>query len=595
MTHPTYQQQSWSLSDLYPALEAQEIEHAIEQARALTKDLEAVRPQLVPEMSTNTFLSVLQAYEQWERLLSRLQAFGYLSFAADTQDQRVQSYLARVRQLGADLENRTLFLKLWWKDLGDAAAERLLAGSGDYRYWLESLRRERPYTLAENEEKIVNLKDVNGSQALLTLYESMTNRYTFQLEVDDERRELTLGELQVYYRHPDPNLRAAAYQELFRVYSQDGPILGQLYQYRVRDWRSEHIELRGFSAPVAVRNLANNIPDEVVDTLLEVCQANNHLFHRYFRLKARWLGVDRLRRYDIYAPVVASDKRYSFDEAVNLVLDSLRAFEPRVAESARRVFDEEHMDSEIRKGKTSGAFCATVSPDLTPWVLQSYQGRPDDVATMAHELGHAIHAMLAGHHSALTHHPSLPLAETASTFAEMLLIDRILAEDPDPDVERDLLFRQMDDAYATIMRQAYFALFERDAHERVHHGAVIDELCQLYLEQLQAQFGDSLTLSDDFRYEWLVIPHIFSTPFYVYAYSFGQLLVLSLYQQYRQEGEAFKPRYLEILAAGGSDSPALILQRAGIDIRSPDFWQGGFDVVADLLTKLEALPVAHGR
>jgi oligoendopeptidase F len=595
MTHPTYQQQSWSLSDLYPALDSPAIERGVEQARALTEKLEAVRPQLAPEMSMDTFLSVLQAYEQWQRLLSRLLAFGYLSFAADTQDQRAQSYLARVRQLGADVENRTLFLKLWWQDVDDAAAERLLAGSGDYRYWLESLRRERPYTLAENEEKIINLKDVNGAQAILTLYQSMTNRYTFPLEVDGERRELTRGELQVYYRHPDANLRAAAYQELYRVYSQDAPILGQLYQYRVRDWRSEHVALRGFSAPVAVRNLANDIPDEVVDTLLEVCQANNHLFHSYFRLKARWLGVERLRRYDIYAPVVASDKRYSFDEAVRLVLNSMREFEPRVAELARRVFDEEHMDSEIRKGKTSGAFCATVSPDLTPWVLQSYQGRPDDVATLAHELGHAIHSMLAGHHSALTHHPSLPLAETASTFAEMLLIDRILAEDPDPDVERDLLFRQMDDAYATIMRQAYFALFEREAHERVHQGAVVDELCQLYLEQLQAQFGDAVTLSDDFRYEWLVIPHIFSTPFYVYAYSFGQLLVLSLYQQYRQEGEAFKPRYLEILAAGGSDSPALILQRAGIDIRAADFWQGGFDVVADLLAKLEALPVANGR
>jgi oligoendopeptidase F len=594
MTDPTYEQQAWSLAELYPALESPELEHAIKEARGLTEEIEATRPKLEPEISPDTFLSLMQTYERWERLLSRLQYFGYLSFAADTQDQRVQSFLAQVRQLAADLENRTLFLKLWWKNLDDPIAARLLATSGEYRYWLETLRRERPYTLSESEEKIVNLKDVNGSQALLTLYQSITNRYTFWLEVDGERRQLTRGELQVYYRHPDPDLRAAAFQELNRVYAQDAPILGQLYQYRVRDWRSESVELRGFSSPIAVRNLANDIPDEVVDTLLEVCQANNRLFHRYFLLKARWLGVERLRRYDLYAPVVVSDQSYSFDQAVRLVLASLGEFHPRVAELARRVFDERHIDSEVRQGKSSGAFCATVSPDLTPWVLQSYQGRPDDVATLAHEIGHAIHSMLASHHNILNQHASLPLAETSSTFAEMLLIDRILADKPGPAVERDLLFRQMDDAYATIMRQAYFALFERQAHDRVHQGAPIDELSQLYLEQLQEQFGDAMVVSDDFQYEWLAIPHIFSTPFYVYAYSFGQLLVLSLYQQYRQEGETFKPRYLEILAAGGSDSPAAILQRAGIDIWSADFWQGGFDVVADLLAKLEALPVEGG-
>jgi oligoendopeptidase F len=211
---------------------------------------------------------------------------------------------------------------------------------------------------------------------------------------------------------------------------------------------------------------------------------------------------------------------------------------------------------------------------------------------MAHELGHAVHSMLAAHHNSLVQRPSLPLAETASTFGEMLLVDRILATDPDPGLQRDLLFRQMDDAYATILRQAYFALFERTAHARVAQGASVDDLSAYYLETLQEQFGDSLDLSDDFRHEWVAIPHIYSTPFYVYAYAFGQLLVLALYQQYRREGAAFKPRYLEILAAGGSDAPAQVLARAGIDISSADFWQGGFDVIADMLAQLEEIPVA---
>ena len=233
--------------------------------------------------------------------------------------------------------------------------------------------------------------------------------------------------------------------------------------------------------------------------------------------------------------------------------------------------------------------CATVEPDLTPWVLTNYQGQARDVGTLAHELGHAIHSLLAAEHTALTQGPSLPLAETASTFGEMLLLDHLLAMDPDPELERDILFRQMDDSYGTIMRQAYFALFERQAHEMIQQGASVDELSQAYHKNLSHQFGEALDLSGDYQFEWVIIPHFYHAPFYVYAYSFGKLLVLALYQQYRVQGEAFKPRYLEILAAGGSDSPMRILERAEIDVTSAAFWQGGFDVLNDALERLEAL------
>ncbi|MEA1977451.1 MAG: M3 family oligoendopeptidase, partial [Chloroflexota bacterium] len=408
---------------------------------------------------------------------------------------------------------------------------------------------------------------------------------------DGEEKELSREELTVYYRDPDPALREAAYKELYRVYNADGPILGQIYQAIVRDWRSEGVDLRGYSAPIALRNLANDIPDDVVETLLDVCRKNAPLFHRFFQLKARWLGVDRLRRYDIYAPVAQSEKTYSYNDAVAMVLESFRQFDPSMADLVQRVFDQDHIDSEVRKGKRSGAFCATVTPELTPWVLQSYNGTPRNVATMAHELGHAVHSMLAADHTKLTQHSSLPLAETASTFAEMLLVDHLLEIEDDPDVRRDILFGQMDDAYATIMRQAYFAMFERQAHERVHEGAAVDDLSGIYLDNLKDQFGDSLDLSEDFRFEWLAIPHFYFAPFYVYAYTFGQLLVLSLYKQYKEEGESFIPRYIDILAAGGSASPDEILTSAGIDMRKGAFWQGGFDVVKKSLEQLEAIEI----
>jgi oligoendopeptidase F len=230
-------------------------------------------------------------------------------------------------------------------------------------------------------------------------------------------------------------------------------------------------------------------------------------------------------------------------------------------------------------------------PSLIPWVHINYQGRADDVATMAHELGHAIHSMLAAGHSLFTFHASLPLAETASTFGEMMLVDSLMAKESDVAVRRDLLFRQMDDAYATILRQAYFALFERQAHELVQQGASVDDLANAYIANLGEQFGDALQVSDEYRWEWVTIPHIYHTPFYVYAYTFGQLLVFSLYEQFKVEGERFKPRYLKILSSGGSASPESILAQAGIDIRSAAFWQGGFNVIRGLVDQLEALPI----
>jgi oligoendopeptidase F len=475
--------------------------------------------------------------------------------------------------------------------LDDANARRLMAASGDYRYYLEAMRHFKPHTLSEAEEKVVNLKDVTGSSALINLYDSITNRYVFKVEVKGEVKELTRAQLQPLIQGPDPDLRARAYQELYRVYGEDGPILGQMYQTRARDWHNENILMRKFGTPMSVRNLANDVPDEAVNVLLDVTKKNSKIFQRYFRMKAKHVGIPsgKLRRYDVYAPVAKSDKSFEFGEAARMVLESFHAFEPRVGELAQRVFDQNHLDSEVRKGKQGGAFCASINPEITPYVLMNYTGRARDVATLAHELGHAIHAMLASHHSTFTFHSSLPLAETASTFGEMMLTEKLLAEETDDAVRRDILFKQMDDAFATILRQVYFAIFERDAHALVQKNASTDELCALYMENLKEEFGDSVELSEEFKWEWVSIPHIYHTPFYVYAYAFGQLLVFSLYQQFKAEGESFKPKYLKILSSGGAEAPERILAEAGIDIRSPQFWQGGFDVLGRMVEELEKL------
>ncbi len=585
----TYTQTHWDLSELFSGVDAPELESAFDQVEEQVTAFEGARGRLKPDMEAGAFLEIVNASEAMIRVLSKLYAFASLSFAADTQDQTAQALVGRLDQFAAEMQNRTLFFNLWWKELDDKNARRLMDAAGDTRYYLEQVRLFKPHTLSESEEKIINLKNVTGPSALATLYDSITNRYTFKLEVDGDVKELTLNELNAYRYSSDPDVRARSYQEQARVYSADGPILGQMYQTLVRDWHNENISLRKFSSAIAARNLGNDIPDEAVDTLLETSRKNAKTFQRYFKLKAKHLGMEKLRRYDIYAPVAAAQKKFEFEAAAQMVFEAFASFDPKFAEMARRVFDKNHLDSETRKGKDGGAFCASVVPEMTPYVLLNYQGRPRDVAVMAHELGHAVHSMLAEKHSTFTFQASLPLAETASTFGEMMLTDKLLAEESDEAVRKEILFKQADDAYATIMRQTYFALFEKQAHDLVQKNASVDEISAAYLENLHEQFGDSLDVSDEFKWEWVSIPHIYHTPFYVYAYAFGQLLVLSLYQQFKAEGGSFKPKYLKILSAGGSEAPAKVLAEAGIDIRSAKFWQGGFDILDTLVSELEQL------
>ncbi len=585
----TYTQTRWKLDALLPSAEGPEAEKAVQDFKKKVKKVEGWRKKLKATLPAKAFQALLKDQEamQWQGL--RLYAYAGLWFSEDTQNQNALVFSAKVEELMAESQNRTLFFSLWWKALDNTNAKRLMKASGELRYWLEQMRQFKPHTLSEPEEKVINIKNVNGPNAIQTLYETITNKYVFTLEVAGEKKSLTRDALAVYVRHPDAAMRAAAYQELYRVYSEQGPILAQIYSSLVRDWRSENVSLRKFKSPMAVRNLANDLPDSVVETLLKVIQRNAGVFQRYFRLKAKWIGMERLRRYDIYAPLAKSEKEYQYNDAVQMVLDTFGQFSPRVGELANQVFDDNHVDAEIRPGKRGGAFCYGVLPGVSPWVLLNYTGKVRDVATIAHEMGHAIHALLAADHSVLTFHSALPMAETASVFSEILLTEKLLARETDPAVRRDLLAGAIDDTYATVGRQGFFALWEKTAHAMVQEGKTADEMAARYLETLQEQFGDAVEISDEFKWEWVSIPHFYAVPFYVYAYSFGQLLVLALYQMYKREGEAFKPKYLKILSYGGSDAPARILKEAGIDIASEKFWQGGYDVISGMIDELEKL------
>lgn len=587
-----YEIRGWDLTDLLPQRSETAISARFADLDAQVTAFEACRAKLHPEMGRPAFLAVLHLYERLGEAMNILSGYASLWFSENTGDRDALNFRNRTNQMMTGFGNRILFFSLWWKSLTDAEAEALLPSPEDHPdelHYLLDLRRLKPHTLDERSEQIINLKDDNGIGAVVTLYSMLTNRIEFKLEVDGETKQLTRDGLMSYAFSPNPELRVAAYRELYKVYGEEATVLGQIYVNRVRDWHDENVLLRGYPSPISVRNIDNDIPDQAVEALLETVRRNAPLFQRYFRLKAGWLGLPKLRRYDLYAPLATSDKQVPYGDAVDLVLDTFREFHPKFAAQAERVFAENHIDSETRRGKRGGAFCMTVLPGITPYVLTNYTGRVRDVATLAHELGHAIHSMLSENHSMLTQHASLPLAETASVFGEMLITDRLLKEEADPLARRELLASAVDDVYATVLRQTYFVLFELEAHAGILAGRSLDELSDLYLEKLKEQFGDSVEVSEEFRYEWLSIPHIYQTPFYCYAYSFGQLLVLALYRRFQEQGEAFKPGYLKLLSYGGAARPMAILAEFGIDPTDRAFWQGGFDLVRERIDELEAI------
>jgi oligoendopeptidase F len=529
-----YQSTTWDLSALLPDATEETLAARLAALDAAVAAFEEQRGALRSDMAPAALVALVQQYEAILVQAYRLYGYASLWFSADTQAPAALTFMNRVQQALTVMQNRLLFFDLWWKGLEDDAAVRLLPSAElhpDYRFFLEDMRRTRRFTLDEKSEQLINLKDADGMSALITVYAMLTNRLEYTLTIDGEARTMTRDELMAHVYAPDPGLRAAAYQEMYRVYANRGEHPGaDLLEPRARleqrtgdaarlQFADQCAQHRQRCARRCRGHAARRLPAQRRD-----------LPTATFALKAQWLGMDKLRRYDIYAPLAASDRKVDYADAVEMVLDTFEHFDPGVARHALRVFADNHIDSEPRKGKRGGAFCSTVLPELTPWVLTNFSGKVRDVATLAHELGHAIHSMLAEHHSLLTQHASLPLAETASVFSEMLLTDRLMAEEPDPLVRRELLAGAVDDMYATVLRQAFFVLFEQEAHAAILAGASPEQLNELYMANLREQFGDAVEVSDEFRYEWVSIPHIYNTPFYCYAYSFGQLLVLALYR-----------------------------------------------------------------
>jgi len=586
-----YKLDEWDLSELVKDPKSTTFQKQISDLEALAKKFERIKSKLDPKMPSKKFMDILHEVEEISEKMSTIGGYASLSYSADTQSDEATSLMTRMSKLGSEISNKILFFDLWWKtQVDDKNAKRLIKDSGELSEYLSHKRLFAKYALSEPEEKIINTLDVTGISALVKLCDKMTSAYEYKMKVGGKIKKMTREEITNYIRSTNPKIRETAYKTILTKYTENKGVIGEIYQNIVLNWKDEGIEIRGYKSPISMRNIGNDVDDKTIESLLTGCRKNSSVFQKFFIQKAKMLKMKKLRRYDLYAPATANikEKNYQYDKSVRLVFESLRRFSPKLEEFAKKIFNEKHVDSSIRVGKRSGAFCSTLTPKITPYVLVNFTGKTKDVFTLAHELGHAVHSQTAQGRSILVQEAPLPLAETASTFSELLLYDNLSDKITD-DERKIMLSEKIDDLYATIMRQAFFTIFEVAAHEQIGKGTTVDEISKTYIQNLKEQFDNSVVVSEDFAIEWSCIPHFYHTPFYCYAYSFGNLLALSLFQRYKKEGSDFVHSYINILAAGGSKKPEKLLAEYGFDISSQKFWQDGFDYIESQVKALSAL------
>jgi oligoendopeptidase F len=580
----------WDLSSLYRGPDDPRI--AADGAEAATRAaaFHARYAGRVAALAPAELAAAIAEYEAIEELGRRPSYYASLIFAANAGDPVARRLAEKTREASTVVANELTAFELELKDLDDArfavfAAAPVLAAC---RHWMEGLRREKPYALTEAEERLDNQKNLAGRDAFSRLFDELTSSFRFRVAVDGEERNLTGDEALALLYEPDPDLRARAHAAFLGRHAEHGLVLANVFNALLYDHRLD-CELRGYPDVVMPTHLENEVRPQTVEAMMIATERHYPLAQDYYRLKAELLGVRRLRTSDVYAPLEGTPQRVSFDDARELVLDAFASVSPRFADLARDFFTHGWIDAAPRPGKRLGAFCASLGPRMNPWILMSYTDTPRDIATLAHELGHGVHDRLASVERPINFNPPLVLAETASTFAEIALMRALLARETSPDTRRNLIAGKLDDTMATVFRQNVLTRFEMAAHARRRDTALTAaELGDLWMKENGRLYGDSVEMPPEYRWGWSYIPHFIHSRFYCYAYVFGELLVLALYQRWLDEGAAFLPRYFSLLEAGGSEAPDVLLARIGIDIDDPAFWERGFTVIGHLVDELRS-------
>jgi oligoendopeptidase F len=584
----------WNLSDLFDAHDDPKIEATLKNCHGRAEAFaERFRyPMEQPNnLSAGILLQALSELETIYEALGRVGSYSGLLYAADTAKPEYQDLEQRIEQRSTEIRNQLLFFELELQKRDEEVANRLI---GDprlktYKHYLSNLRRYRRHTLSEPEEKVINEKDNTGRNAFGRLFSEITSSLTFPIEQEGRTEDRNLSQILSLLHEPDRALRQRAMDTLYHGLSQHGQVLTFTYDTLIQDHLTMD-RLREYPNPMAQRHLFNEIDGEAVKTMMGVTESNYGLAHDYFRLKAKLLQLPRLALYDQYAPVGKEVRPFPYSQAQHAILAAFEAFDPTFRELAAEFFAKNWIDAEIRKGKRGGAFCASPSPQLHPYILCNYDDNLRDVMTVAHELGHGLHGCLSRKQNYFNYDTPLTTAETASVFAEMLVFDHLLAWQTDPQAQIALLAGKIEDIFATVFRQNVLTRFEEMAFTARKAKRLTPEMLgNLWLEANGKYYGDAVDMPEGYRWGWSYIPHFIHSRFYCYSYVFGQLLVLALYRMYKDEGKSFVPKYLTLLESGGSDTPEALLKPLGVDIHDAEFWQKGFEEMKGLVSKLQAL------
>ncbi|MGA9284272.1 MAG: M3 family oligoendopeptidase [Solirubrobacteraceae bacterium] len=598
-TDPELQATAWNLDPLVggdgPDGARRQLTESLERAQAFA----ASYAGKLSELDSAGLGQAMRELGEIQDLVGRAGTYAGLRFSVDTADPAAGALMQEVQERGTEIETTLLFFELEWAALSDEQAERLLEDErlAFCAHYLRTARRYRSHLLSEPEEKILAEKSVTGASAWSRLFDELTSAIEVRLPADSGASEtvaldVALSSLVL----PDRELRRATAEAVTEALEPGLRTRAFLFNTLLADKATDD-RLRSYPSWLAARNLSNEASDESVAALIEAVRARYELPRRWYRLKARLLGVERLADYDRMAAVTEDEVTYPFAAAREIVLDCYSSFSPKLGAVAKRFFDERYIDAPVRPAKRGGAFCASAVPSVHPYVMLNYTSRRRDVLTLAHELGHGVHFALAADQGIFHQGTPLTLAETASVFGETVVFGRLLEEDSSPSSRLALLAENIEGALATVFRQVAMNRFEDAVHtaRRAEGELSVERFGELWYDSQLEMFGDSVEITEGYRSWWSYIPHFIGSPGYVYAYAYGQLLALSVYQRYEESGEELVPRYLELLAAGGSRSPEDLGRIVGIDLADPGFWDAGLDLVERQLSAAEDAARDAGR
>ncbi len=582
---------TWNTSLLYTAPDSPELEADLGSFEQLAAKFRECYFEKVAALDNTQLLASIREYENLQTRMSKPFCYAHLLFASDSGNEKYRALSQRCSELGNRLSQELLFFDLELMDLDDTRFEsfKSFPESANYIHFMEGIRKFRPHTLKENEERLLTRKDLTGIRAFTKLFDELSASFIYKMELDGEEKEFTGEELLSLLHHTSADVRFRAFSTFLERHGEHGIVYNAVFNNMALD-HGQDMELRNYQTPIQPTNIGNEIPDEAVEHLMSVTEANYGLAQEYFRIKAGMLGMDKLRNCDLYAPVAEEEKKYSFDEARSLVVDSYCSYSPEFGDIVDAFFTDRRVDVLPRTGKSGGAFAMGISPELPPFLLLNYTGTLRDLATIAHEAGHGLHFVLSQKQSLLNYHAPLPLAETASVFGEMLLTRSMLDCETDPVIRKSLLCAKIEDIIATTFRQTVLTRFELRLHNERKNGLLSnDRIAEIWLEENGKLFGDSVEMIPSYRWGWSYISHFIHSRFYCYSYTFAELLVLSLFQKYLEDGEGFKTGYHNLLESGGALSPADTACLAGVDITAGDFWQKGYDFLGSLIDELKEI------